>query len=96
MFPARAEFYWQWRSAQHAVSSLRETDTPPEQLVQNIWHHQRLRREELRLLDGRTVRVLHPGFWNHGAGPDFRGAIIQFDRDPPVSGETCRANRWAK
>ena len=55
--------------------------------MQNIWHHQRIRRDELRLLDGRTVRVLHPGFWNHGAGPDFRGAVVQFDRDPPVSGD---------
>ena len=53
--------------------------------MQNIWHHQRLRRDELRLLDGRTLRVLHPGFWNHGAGPDFRDAVLQFDRDPPFS-----------
>ena len=54
--------------------------------MQNIWHHQRLRRDELRLLDGRALRVLHPGFWNHGAGPDFRDAVLQFDRDPPFSG----------
>ncbi len=64
-----------------------ETDTPPESLVQNIWHHQRLRRQELRLLDGRSLRVLHPGFWNHGAGPDFRGAVVQWDREPPVTGD---------
>ena len=33
------------------------------------------------------MRVLHPGFWNRGAGPDFRGAIFQIERDPPVSGD---------
>jgi hypothetical protein len=85
--PARAEFYLQWRSVQHAAASLRETDTPPERLVQNIWHHQRIHRDALRLLDGRTVRVLHPGFWNHGAGPDFRDAVLQFEHDLPVRGD---------
>lgn len=24
------------------------------------------------------MRILHPGFWNHEAGPDFRGAVVQF------------------
>jgi hypothetical protein len=31
--------------------------------------------------------VLHPGFWNHQAGPDFRGAILQFGQDEPCSGD---------
>ena len=87
MFSARSQFYWQWRKAQHGAVTLRETDTPPESLVQNIWHHQRLRRADLRLLDGRSLRVLHPGFWNRGAGPDFRNAVVQLDRDPPVTGD---------
>ncbi len=86
MFPARSQFYLQWRQAQR-LTGLRESDTPPEHLVQNIWHHQRLLRDELRLLDGRTLRVLHPGFWNHGAGPDFRSGLIQIDRDQPVTGD---------
>jgi len=87
VFPPRAQFYWQWRSAQHTPVSLRETDTPPEHLVQNIWHHQRLRREELKLLDGQTLRVLHPGFWNHGAGPDFRDAVLQLNHAAPITGD---------
>jgi hypothetical protein len=33
------------------------------------------------------VRVLHPGFWNREAGPDFRGAMIQFNDEPPRSGD---------
>ncbi len=42
---------------------------------------------ELRTLDGQPVRVLHPGFWNHEAGPDFRGAVLQFGQDEPRSGD---------
>ena len=87
MSPQPPQLYWQWRNSQHPFAALRETDTPPERLVQNIWHHQRIRREELRLLDGRTLQVLHPGFWNHGAGPDFRSAVLQFEGDPPTSGD---------
>ena len=33
------------------------------------------------------MRVLHPGFWNHEAGPDFRGAVIQIEQDEPRSGD---------
>ena len=46
-----------------------------------------MRREDLRLLDGRPIRVLHPGFWTHGAGPDFRGAVVQIARDAPIVGD---------
>jgi hypothetical protein len=38
-------------------------------------------------LDGQTVRVLHPGFWNRESGPDFRRAVIQFGDDLPRSGD---------
>ena len=85
----RPDFYAQWRAQQEARSLLRERDSPlpPERVLQNVWHHQRLRRDELRTVDGQPVRVLHPGFWNHGAGPDFRGAILQFGQDEPRSGD---------
>ena len=86
MFP-RPQFYLQWRASQHRIPALRESDTPPEHLAQNIWHHQRLRRDELRLLDGRMLRVLHPGFWNHGAGPDFREGVLQIGNEPPFTGD---------
>ena len=81
----RPQFYSQWRAALRPFGTLREEDTPPESLVQNIWHHQRIRRDELKLVDGRTLRVLHPGFWNHGAGPDFRDAVLQFERETPFT-----------
>ncbi len=85
----RPDFYVQWRAQQEARLLLRERDCPhpPERLLQSVWHHQRLRRDELRTVDGQPVRVLHPGFWNHGAGPDFRAAVLQFGRDEPRSGD---------
>ena len=87
VFSARASFYSQWRTSLRPYGILRENNLPPEALLQNIWHHQRLLRDELKLTDGRAVRVLHPGFWNHGAGPDFREAVLQFGSEPPVTGD---------
>lgn len=60
---------------------------PPERLVQAIWSRQRVRRSELRTVDGRTITVLHPGFWNREPGPDFQNAVVQFDNDTPVTGD---------
>jgi len=33
----------------------------------------------LRADDGSRLAVLSPGWWNHGEGPDFKGAQIEFD-----------------
>jgi hypothetical protein len=33
------------------------------------------------------VRVLHPGFASAEGGPDFRGAVLQFENAAPVSGD---------
>lgn len=51
----------------------RQTDNKAlsEYLLQVAWHYQRLLRGRLKTLDGKSVRVLHPGFKNHEAGPDF-------------------------
>jgi hypothetical protein len=46
-------------------------------LLQAIWQHQRLRRDQFQTLDGQPVRVLHPGFHSVEGGPDFRGAMVQ-------------------
>ena len=92
-----SQFYWQWRASQQPFTALREQDSPPESLVQDIWHHQRVRREELRLLDGKILRVLHPGFWNHGAGPDFANAVLQIGTDPPITADVevdLRSSGW--
>ncbi|HYV27304.1 MAG TPA: DUF2851 family protein, partial [Candidatus Eisenbacteria bacterium] len=87
----QTNFYAEWRARQHSrlVGTFKETPEtpPPERLLQTIWHHQRLRRDQLRLSDGRQVRVLHPGFWNREAGPDFRDAVLQIDTETPHTGD---------
>jgi hypothetical protein len=83
-----SNLYVEWRALAPAAA-LRETDepAPPERLLQQIWLHQRLQRDRLKTLDGDWVRVLHPGFWNREAGPDFRQAILQFGQASPRSGD---------
>lgn len=85
----RAEnFYAAWREQCRAVNLLRDGGAiPPEKLLQAVWQHQRLRRGDLQTADGRRVRVLHPGFASAEGGPDFRGAVLQFDNTAPVSGD---------
>ena len=87
--PIRAEnFYAVWREGCRAVSLLHEDGAaPPEKLLQAVWQHQRLRRDQLRTADGKTMRVLHPGFASAEGGPDFRGAVLQFDNGAPVVGD---------
>ena len=64
---------------------LREGHTPPpEQFLQQICQFQRIRRSEIRTTDGRRISVLHPGFMNLEAGPDFQQAYIQVGRAAPV------------
>lgn len=96
--PVLASFYAQWRVRSGVVSVLREDrDSPPERLLQTIWQHQRLLREQLNTLDGQPVRILHPGFRSVEGGPDFRGAIIQVGDGPPQTGDVevdLRSSGW--
>jgi hypothetical protein len=91
-------FYAHWRLRAGVASALRDDrDSPPERLLQAIWLHQRLRRDQLRTLDGETVRVLHPGFASAEGGPDFRGAVLQIGDAAPRSGDVevdLRAAGW--
>ncbi len=80
--------YSEWRQRMAALPVLRdEVGLPPERLLQAVWYHQRLRRDQLQTLDGQSLRVLHPGFWNHEAGPDFQGAVVQLGDQAPRSGD---------
>ncbi len=87
--PIPAGFYAQWRARAEERLSMadRASSPPPERLLQGIWFNQRLRRSQLQTLDGRSLRVLHPGFWNHESGPDFRDAVLQFQGEDPRSGD---------
>jgi hypothetical protein len=96
--PPGTNFYADWRLRCGKTFFLGEAAAPlPEKLLQIIWNHQRLLRDQLRTLDGRPVRVLHPGFWNHEAGPDFRGAVLQIGDDVATSGDIeidLRSDGW--
>ena len=98
MTPAPASFYAQWRVRCGVVPVLREDhESPPERLLQAIWQHQRLLRDQLKTLDGQPVRILHPGFRSAEGGPDFRGAVAQVGDGPPRSGDVevdLRASGW--
>jgi len=74
-----------------------DAESPPERLLQAIWLHQRVLRDQLKTLDGVPVRVLHPGFHNVEGGPDFRGAMVQIGERAPVLGDVevdLRASGW--
>ena len=98
MSPVSTSLYAQWRLRCGAASALRDDgDVPPERLLQALWQHQRLRRDQLRTLDGEPVRVLHPGFASVEGGPDFRGAVVQFGEASPQSGDVevdVRPSGW--
>ncbi len=98
MLPSPTNVYRELRVACGVAVALRDDeDSPPEKLLQAVWHHQRLKRDDLRTLDGQAVHVLHPGFWNFEGGPDFRGALVQFGDDPPRTGDIevdLRASSW--
>jgi hypothetical protein len=81
-------FYAVWRENSRNVSSLRdENSVPPEKLLQAIWQRQRIRRGELKTVGGKKLKVLHPGFASAEGGPDFRGAVLQFENEKPISGD---------
>ena len=98
MFPVLASFYAQWRARNGVVPVLREEgDSPPERLLQAVWQHQRLLRDQIRTVDGQPLRVLHPGFQSLEGGPDFREASLQFGDSPPRSGDVevdLRSSGW--
>ncbi len=86
--PVTTSGYAHWRAQRGALPVLRDNAAePPEKILQAIWQHQRLRRDQLRTLDGQTVRVLHPGFGSAEGGPDFRNAVLRFGAAEPVSGD---------
>lgn len=62
--------------------------------MQYIWQWQRLNREGLRTVDGHQCEVIHPGFLNHGAGPDFNRALIRLDGEVLLQGDV-EIDRWA-
>lgn len=68
-----------------------------ERLMQKIWHRGDFDGSAARTADGRTLKILHPGKWNHMGGPDFGGARIVID-GREVTGDVelhLKAKDWA-
>ena len=71
--------------AEHLLKQFREInetykpdlDKMDEAFVQKLWHEQRFFDTNMDAIDGRRIRVLKPGIWNHNEGPDFMHAEIE-------------------
>ena len=50
-----------------------------ESKIQQIWAFQHLQSGGWMTRSGRRLRVVNPGHWNRGAGPDFKEATIALD-----------------
>ncbi len=73
------DFYHQWRTSAMATHQLKESSGQefPERVLHLMWMHQRFDTTRCQTIDGKQIEILHPGFWNHGAGPDFRSAVLR-------------------
>ena len=61
-----------------AFEEVAEPKLPPELELQAIWFSGAFGRT-FRLKDGRSMRIIQFGEWNHGPGPDFARAAIEID-----------------
>lgn len=64
-----------------SAASLRESmaaPLPDEMQLQALWFAGLMGRD-FQTVDGRKVRIVQFGHWNHGAGPDFLHAAIEID-----------------
>jgi len=82
-YVARSRFA---RAAEFTLSE-ENSASPSEKLLQAVWNHQRLVLERLKTTTGERVKILHPGFWNSGPGPDFQKAVLQIGNLPPETGD---------
>ena len=55
----------------------RRRETITERHVQAAWYDRAIRPDALFASGGESVRVIHPGNWNLGPGPDFRNAVLE-------------------
>lgn len=72
----------------------------PEKLLQKMWLRGDFDRANAVMLDGRRLRVIHPGKWNLLGGPDFTAARLRFSDQPDheITGDIevhVRAADWA-
>lgn len=51
-----------------------------EDFIQYIWKHQLLRIQELQLIDGTPITIIHQGQHNYYSGPDFKNAKVSIEQ----------------
>ncbi len=51
----------------------------PEKTVRCVWNAQLFKNTTLKTQNGETLKILFPGYWNFGPGPDFKSAAIKVD-----------------
>ena len=70
-----------------------------EALIWQIWQDYVPRSKRLKLTDGRTVRVYHPGIMNTDSGPDFLGAELSYGPGTRLKGDVeihIRPSDWRR
>jgi len=77
--------YEQLRSRIVARESSGTVPELPEHELQSLWFSGAFGRE-FKTTDGRSVRVVQFGVWNHEAGPDFAEAAVSVDGGPVERG----------
>jgi hypothetical protein len=72
-----SETYGRWRSVDGSAA-VREGAAPlSEHVLQCIWYDRLFDEAALATDDGRSLRILSPGWWNRTEGPDFRNAQLE-------------------
>ncbi|GAB1489073.1 hypothetical protein MASR2M8_15250 [Opitutaceae bacterium] len=88
------------QSEASAVSEVLGVDGPfsfPEKLFQQLWARREFDPRDTCTADGRRLKIIHPGRWNHLGGPDFRDARLQIEGES-LTGDIelhLRAQDWA-
>lgn len=75
---AFSEIYGGFLFSQYSVREGPPNDVS-ESLIQCIWYDRLFREDGLVIHDGRHLKIVSPGWWNRGEGPDFLGAQLEFN-----------------
>jgi len=86
-----ADLYRRLTGGRRVVAEAKADAAPEtrirEKIVRCLWFDQFIDLAELRTEDGRKLAVFSPGYWNEGAGPDFRNAEIALGHDARLRGD---------
>lgn len=74
----------------------KDTHIREEAFYHFIWQHKLYRKDNLKTIDELPIEVIHPGFLNHDAGPDFFNAKIKIGDVLWVGNVEihCQSNDW--